>query len=186
MIGRMVRGQAGRPDSTAGKVRHALPKGATFGFDSAGCADYGRPRKPLLKRLIVTKAELGIKRLCPNCGAKYYDLNRDPIVCPRCGTEFEAPTAVPAAKARPQAARPAEAEEEAETEVAAPAAELVSLEEADEEATDSGAVKVELGDDDDEAIEGDDEEDDTFLADDEDEESDDVSGIIGGVDEDET
>jgi uncharacterized protein (TIGR02300 family) len=134
-----------------------------------------------LKRLIVTKAELGTKRLCPNCGAKYYDLNKDPVVCPRCGAEFE----MPAAKARPQTARPAVAEEEPEAEAEAPAAELVSLEEADAEATDSGAVKIELGDDD-EVIEGDDEEDDTFLADDEDEEGDDVSGIIGDVDEDET
>lgn len=147
----------------------------------------GGPEKPLLKRLIVSKAELGIKRLCPNCGARYYDLNRNPIVCPRCGTEFQAPAAAPAAKARPQTARPEATEDEAETEVAAPAAEVVSLEEADEEATDSGAVKVDLGDDDDdETIEGDDEEDDTFLADDEDEEADDVSGIIGDVDEDET
>jgi len=145
----------------------------------------GGPAKPLLKRLIVSKAELGIKRLCPNCGARYYDLNRNPIVCPRCGTEFEAPAAATAAKARPQTARPEATEDEAETEVAAPAAELVSLEEADEEATDSGAVKVDLGDDD-EAIEDDDEEDDTFLADDEDEETDDVSGIIGDVNEDET
>jgi uncharacterized protein (TIGR02300 family) len=186
MVGRIVRGLAGRPDSTADKARHALPNGVTFAFDSDGCADYGRPRKPLLKRLIVTKAELGIKRLCPNCGARYYDLNRDPIVCPRCGTEYEAPAAGPAAKARPQAARPEAAEDEAETEAVAPAAELVSLEEADEEATDSGAVKVDLGDDD-EAIESDDEEDDTFLAEDEDEENDDdVSGIIGDVDEDET
>ena len=78
------------------------------------------------------------------------------------------------------------AEDEAESEAVAPAAELVSLEEADEDATDSGAIKVDLGDDD-EAIESDDEEDDTFLAEDEDEENDDdVSGIIGDVDADET
>jgi uncharacterized protein (TIGR02300 family) len=133
-----------------------------------------------LKRLIVTKAELGIKRLCPNCGARYYDLNRNPVVCPRCGTEFE----VPSAKARPQTARPAAAQVEPEVEAEAPAAEFVSLEEADEEATDSGAVKIDLGEDD-EVIESDDDEDDTFLADDDDEEGDDVSGIIGDVDDDE-
>ena len=123
--------------------------------------------------MIVTKAELGTKRLCANCGARYYDLNKDPIVCPRCGTEFEVPVA---AKARPQTARaesPAEDEAEAE---AAPAAEFVSLEEADDEAAESGAVKIDLGDD--EEIEAD--------ADDEDEEGDDVTGIIGDVDEDET
>jgi uncharacterized protein (TIGR02300 family) len=135
-----------------------------------------------LKRLIVTKAELGTKRLCPNCGARYYDLNKQPVVCPRCGTEFEM---LAAAKTRPQAARPAATEEEPEAKVEAPAAELVSLEEADAEATESGAVKVDLGEDD-ETIEGEDDDDDTFLADDEDEEGDDVSDIIGDVDGDET
>ena len=48
----------------------------------------------------MTKAELGTKRLCPNCGARYYDLNHEPILCPRCGTEFE----VAVTRARPQAA----------------------------------------------------------------------------------
>ena len=40
----------------------------------------------------MAKPELGIKRTCPNCGNKYYDLNRDPIVCPSCGTIFEVVT----------------------------------------------------------------------------------------------
>jgi len=62
-------------------------------------------------------------------------------------------------------------------------AELVSLEEADDEAADSGAVKVEGGEDD-EAVEGDDADDDTFLADEEEEEED-VGDIIGDVDEEE-
>lgn len=128
----------------------------------------------------MTKAELGIKRLCPNCGAKYYDLNKDPILCPRCGTAFEPPVA----KSRAQAKAAEIEEEETETEAAAPA-EFVSLEEADEETSESGAVKTDLGDDDDEEIEGDDDSDDTFLADDEDEEDDDVTDIIGNVDEDE-
>lgn len=135
----------------------------------------------VLKRLIVTKAELGTKRLCPNCGAKYYDLNKDPILCPRCGTEFEGSTT----KARPQTASAPTPEEEPETEPEAPAAEIVSLEEADEEASDSGAVEIDLGEDE-EAIEDDNDNDDTFLADDEDEEGDDVTGIIGDVNEDET
>ena len=34
----------------------------------------------------VAKPELGTKRLCAGCGAKYYDLNKDPIVCPKCRT----------------------------------------------------------------------------------------------------
>jgi hypothetical protein len=71
----------------------------------------------------------------------------------------------------------------AEPEVeAAPAAEFVTLEEADEEAADSGAIKIDV--DDDEEVEADDEEDNTFLAE-EDEEGDDVADIIGDVDEEE-
>jgi uncharacterized protein (TIGR02300 family) len=33
----------------------------------------------------VAKSELGTKRVCPDCGAKFYDLNRDPVDCPKCG-----------------------------------------------------------------------------------------------------
>jgi uncharacterized protein (TIGR02300 family) len=42
-----------------------------------------------------TKAERGTKRTCrnPECGSRFYDLNRDPIVCPICQSVFElAPT----------------------------------------------------------------------------------------------
>ncbi len=30
------------------------------------------------------KAERGTKRVCQSCGSKFYDLNRDPIICPLC------------------------------------------------------------------------------------------------------
>ena len=36
----------------------------------------------------MAKPELGTKRLCASCGAKFYDLSKDPIVCPKCDTEF--------------------------------------------------------------------------------------------------
>ncbi len=36
----------------------------------------------------MTKAELGTKRLCAKCSARYYDLNKTPITCPKCGTPF--------------------------------------------------------------------------------------------------
>ncbi|TPW36360.1 TIGR02300 family protein [Oecophyllibacter saccharovorans] len=32
----------------------------------------------------MAQAELGLKRTCVNCGARFYDLNRDPAVCPKC------------------------------------------------------------------------------------------------------
>lgn len=37
----------------------------------------------------MAKPEWGAKRICHNCGARYYDLQRDPIICPKCGTEFD-------------------------------------------------------------------------------------------------
>ena len=37
----------------------------------------------------MTKPELGTKRLCAECGAKYYDLNTTPVTCPKCGASFQ-------------------------------------------------------------------------------------------------
>ena len=36
----------------------------------------------------MAKPEWGIKRMCHSCGARYYDLRRDPPVCPKCETVF--------------------------------------------------------------------------------------------------
>ena len=36
----------------------------------------------------MAKAAWGEKRICANCGSKYYDLQREPIFCPKCGSEF--------------------------------------------------------------------------------------------------
>lgn len=41
-----------------------------------------------MERLLV-KTDLGAKQSCPNCGAKFYDLNRRPAVCPKCTTSFD-------------------------------------------------------------------------------------------------
>ncbi len=35
----------------------------------------------------MAKPELGVKRTCVACGAKFYDLGKQPVVCPKCGTE---------------------------------------------------------------------------------------------------
>jgi uncharacterized protein (TIGR02300 family) len=35
----------------------------------------------------MAKPELGVKRTCVACGAKFYDLGKQPAVCPKCGTE---------------------------------------------------------------------------------------------------
>lgn len=35
----------------------------------------------------MAKPELGTKRICVSCGARFYDLTKIPAVCPKCGTE---------------------------------------------------------------------------------------------------
>ncbi len=35
----------------------------------------------------MAKPELGTKRVCVSCGARFYDLTKQPAVCPKCGTE---------------------------------------------------------------------------------------------------
>lgn len=34
----------------------------------------------------MAKPELGTKRVCVSCGAKFYDLTKEPAACPKCGT----------------------------------------------------------------------------------------------------
>lgn len=33
----------------------------------------------------MARPELGEKRDCPDCGARFYDLGKDPAFCPKCG-----------------------------------------------------------------------------------------------------
>ena len=37
----------------------------------------------------MANAELGHKQRCTSCGIKFYDLNKKPIICPACNTEFD-------------------------------------------------------------------------------------------------
>ena len=80
----------------------------------------------------MPRPELGSKRLCENCGARFFDFNRSSIVCPKCGTVVErAPRLAQHVSAPRLAQHVAEGEDE---EVPAGAeTELVSLEEADAE-----------------------------------------------------
>ncbi|MES2252192.1 MAG: FYDLN acid domain-containing protein [Pseudomonadota bacterium] len=39
--------------------------------------------------MIVVKLEWGTKRTCLSCGARFYDLQKTPPACPKCGTIFE-------------------------------------------------------------------------------------------------
>ncbi|HUI22317.1 MAG TPA: TIGR02300 family protein [Methylocella sp.] len=111
----------------------------------------------------MAKPELGNKHHCQNCGTRFFDLNKSPVVCPKCGTVSQA---VPLARA----AQPASSVEEEEAE-GVPVAELVSLEEAD-----AGEDKVAVTPDDEVEIEP---ADDDFLEEEE-EDNDDVGDLIDG------
>jgi uncharacterized protein (TIGR02300 family) len=63
---------------------------------------------------------LGSKHICPNCQAKFYDLNRRPAQCPKCEAEFDPEEAVKFRRIRARAAGPNYDEpEEAEDKVKA-------------------------------------------------------------------
>lgn len=136
----------------------------------------------------MAKPELGAKRTCQSCGSKYYDLMRDPIVCPKCGATFVATVVVSSAamarSARAESRKPVRAPEEDEPVEAVDADEeneAISLEDADDEV--ASPVKKAAPDvdaDDDEEVDDsddDDDDDETFLEPDEGDE--DVTDIIG-------
>ena len=135
----------------------------------------------------MAKPELGTKRLCGNCGAKFYDLNKDPIVCPKCHTVME--LAAVTTRPRPDAAPARAPAPAAEEEVAAPEvadAEFVSLEEADAEAQGKKpeGEAVEGAEDEEVELEDEDMDDATFIEEQE-EGDEDVTDIIGDVDDEE-
>jgi uncharacterized protein (TIGR02300 family) len=125
----------------------------------------------------VVKAELGTKRTCPSCTARFYDLMKNPITCPKCGASFVAEVLLPS-KGDSSAHAPPKPRPVIEPEVEpAPDVELVSLEEAEPQGEDETAAieDVDLGEE--VPVEG--EEDDVFLeAEEEDEAA--VPDIIGG------
>ena len=136
----------------------------------------------------MTKPELGIKRDCPECGARFYDLNKEPAHCPKCGHHF-----VPEALLKPR--KPRREDEVPEKEAAPKPVAETTLEAADKEAKapkskrkpaldDEGAeIEAEeddLGDIDDIDVDLEDDDDDTLLEDDG--EDDDVTNIVSGGD----
>lgn len=51
----------------------------------------------------MAQAAWGTKRRCPSCGAPFYDLNRDPVICPKCDTQYTAAPRMPTRLFRGQA-----------------------------------------------------------------------------------
>ena len=124
----------------------------------------------------MAKPELGTKRIDPETGRKFFDLNKDPIVSPYTGKSY------PRSYFESTSEKIVDEEDVEEKEVDAEeeGAEVVSLEEADAETKGDDVPDI----DDDDVDLGDD-EDDTFLADEEEDDDDDVSDIIGIGEDDE-
>jgi len=129
----------------------------------------------------VAKAEWGTKRLCPNCGTRYYDMRHDPIVCPRCGAAFDPEALLKTRRTRavaPAVVEPA-AEEEVEPDLGAE--EVPAAEDAD------AVLPIETGEDEEEeeAEEGEEEEEEVIEdASELGEDEDDMAEVIENVDED--
>ncbi len=51
----------------------------------------------------LAKPEWGSKRICPSCGARYYDLLRHPVICPKCSTPFDPEAFLKSRRSRPAA-----------------------------------------------------------------------------------
>ena len=57
----------------------------------------------------MVKASWGTKRTCQNCAARFYDLNKSPIKCPKCGREHDREDFVKVRRSRSAAATAATA-----------------------------------------------------------------------------
>src|SRR5215469_8626102 len=130
---------------SAVRVSAVVVDGTGYGLNRNGstidsCLATSQVPPNCAKDRTVANPELGTKRLCASCGAKFYDLNKDPIHCPKCGAVYEVVMATrPIRPAGPVTAPPPVPEE-------APApepqeVETVSLEEADAEAQGATAKK---------------------------------------------
>jgi len=132
----------------------------------------------------VAKPDLGTKRVCPETGRKFYDLNKNPVISPYTGKVV--PIVVAPVRSRPEpvaaapVARPAPV---AEPEVVAPEtadAEFVSLDDA--EAEQQGKKPAAAGakaEGEEEETAADDTLDDAAFIEEQDEGDPDVSDIIG-------
>jgi len=92
----------------------------------------------------MPKDEWGVKRVCPSCSTRFYDLRADPMTCPSCGASFtvESLTAAKPKALRQEKPKPEEAE----------AAELPEIAASDEPIADDDELEDEILEDDDDNV----------------------------------
>ena len=66
----------------------------------------------------MAKVDIGTKRVCPECEVKFYDLTRNPAICPMCQNSFDpseldSNVVLPTAPLKPQASKVDDDEAEA-------------------------------------------------------------------------
>lgn len=155
----------------------------------------------------MANPDLGAKQICPNCQSKFYDLNRRPAVCPKCGEQFDPEEALKSRRVRARSITP-DYDAEDEKEAPAPkeqdgyedeADETPEIDEAaedvvesDDEDSEPGAASPsgdgDLGVDfaEDEELEDEDGDDVPFLEDEDDDDNldDEIEGLPGEGDDD--
>ena len=132
----------------------------------------------------MAKPDLGTKRVCPDTGRKFYDLNKTPVISPYTGKVV--PIAVPApsrSRPEPAAARPAPVAPTVSVEPETADAEFVSLEDAEAEQQGKKSLRRKRcggsGEEEEVEIAGDEGIDDAAFIEEQEEGAPDVTDIIG-------
>ncbi|HEY6380201.1 MAG TPA: TIGR02300 family protein [Pseudolabrys sp.] len=127
----------------------------------------------------MAKPDLGTKRVCPDTGRKFYDLNKNPVVSPYTGKVVPIVAAAPA-RVRPEPAAATRASAVAESIVPETAdAEFVSLEDAEAEQQGKKPAAAEAPAGEEEEVEMDESLDDAAFIEEQEEGDADVTDIIG-------
>ncbi|HUM07856.1 MAG TPA: TIGR02300 family protein [Acidocella sp.] len=97
----------------------------------------------------MAKPELGEKHTCVSCGARFFDLGKEPAVCPKCGTEqpVEQPRlkrAAPLPEEQKKVAKPMLDGDDVDVEVPDDADDEDILEDADDLDDDTGVIEADI------------------------------------------
>lgn len=118
--------------------------------------------------------KLGTKRQCEACGAKFYDLNKKPVTCPKCGHVYDPMAAAVDQKPVAEIEPTGEAETEDSEDTLEDEDDALSLEDIVEDDGDDDDDDEAIGEfsDDEELLDGDLDDDDALIDDDDEEDGD--------------